>query len=89
MTLAGIEPATFRIVAQHLNHCATAVPLSIHPLSNKCKALSISRPECLLFSELLPVSFVVMNMCFAAGRVELCYCQLFMKSDMFRNVLNS
>ena len=26
MTLGGIEPATFRIVAQHLNHCATAVP---------------------------------------------------------------
>jgi len=25
MTLAGIEPATFRFVAQHLNHCATAV----------------------------------------------------------------
>ena len=25
-TPAGIEPATFRIVAQHLNHCATAVP---------------------------------------------------------------
>jgi len=26
VTLAGIEPATFRFVAQHLNHCATAVP---------------------------------------------------------------
>ena len=26
MTPGGIEPATFRIVAQHLNHCATAVP---------------------------------------------------------------
>jgi len=25
LTPAGIEPATFRIVAQHLNHCATAV----------------------------------------------------------------
>ena len=23
---SGIEPATFRFVAQHLNHCATAVP---------------------------------------------------------------
>jgi len=29
MTPAGIEPATFRLVAQHLNHCATAVPLHI------------------------------------------------------------
>jgi len=26
MTPAGIEPATFRFVAQHLNHCAIAVP---------------------------------------------------------------
>ena len=26
MTPAGIEPATFRFVAQYLNHCATAVP---------------------------------------------------------------
>jgi len=24
MTSAGIEPTTFRFVAQHLNHCATA-----------------------------------------------------------------
>ena len=26
MTPAGIEAATFRFVARHLNHCATAVP---------------------------------------------------------------
>jgi len=26
MTPSGIEPATFRFVAQHLNHCGTAVP---------------------------------------------------------------
>ena len=26
LTPAGIEPATFRIVAQHFNHRATAVP---------------------------------------------------------------
>ena len=26
MKPAGIEPATFRFVAQRLNHCATAVP---------------------------------------------------------------
>jgi len=29
LTPAGIEPATFRFVAQHLNHCATAVPTNI------------------------------------------------------------
>ena len=29
MTPAGIEPATFRFVAQHLNHFATAVPIRI------------------------------------------------------------
>ena len=28
LTLAGIEPASFRFVAQHLNHSATAVPLA-------------------------------------------------------------
>jgi len=28
MTPNGIEPATFRFVAQHLNHCVTAVPTS-------------------------------------------------------------
>jgi len=26
LTQAGFEPATFRFVAQHLNHCVTAVP---------------------------------------------------------------
>jgi len=29
LTPAGIEPATFRFVAQHLNHCATLVPLYV------------------------------------------------------------
>ena len=27
LALAGIEPATFRFVAQHLYHCATVVPV--------------------------------------------------------------
>jgi len=31
MTPAGIEPATFRFVAQHLNHWATAVPVFSKP----------------------------------------------------------
>jgi len=29
-TQSGIEPATFRFVAQHLNHCANAVPFMIN-----------------------------------------------------------
>ena len=38
VTPAGIEPATFRFVAQHLNHCVNAVPIlynvSLKPLSS-------------------------------------------------------
>ena len=29
MTPSGIKPATFRFVAQHLNHCATTIPICI------------------------------------------------------------
>ena len=32
MTPSGIEPATYRFVAQHLNHCAIAVPLRIQTI---------------------------------------------------------
>jgi len=34
VTPSGIEPATFRFVAQHLNHCATAVPTCLVTLIN-------------------------------------------------------
>ena len=37
LTPAGIEPATFRFVAQLLNHCATAVPHKIIILKVKVK----------------------------------------------------
>jgi len=37
MTPAGIEPATIRFVAQHLNHCATVGPIYPHV---KCKISS-------------------------------------------------
>ena len=30
VTPSRIEPATFRFVAKHLNHCATAIPITIH-----------------------------------------------------------
>ena len=37
LTQAGIETATFRFVAQHLNHCATAVP---HKPEDQTKSVS-------------------------------------------------
>ena len=41
MTPAGIEPATFRFVAQHLKHCATAVLNEMYNLTlQRDKALS-------------------------------------------------
>ena len=36
LTPAGIEPATFRFVAQHLNHCATVVPAYMGTYLNIC-----------------------------------------------------
>jgi len=39
LTLAGIEPATFRFVAQHLSHCATAVLLHIVV---RCNAVNVA-----------------------------------------------
>ena len=40
VTPAGIEPGTFRFVAQHLNHCATAAPLIISVASQKRRPFS-------------------------------------------------
>ena len=47
MTPAVIEPATFRFVAQHLNHCATA---DRSPHNTKCVLIF-----CINFSETFPV----------------------------------
>ena len=45
LTLAGIEPATFRFVAQHLNHCATARLLSKHVNNQNSQEFTlINRP---------------------------------------------
>jgi len=49
LTPARIEPATFRIVAQHLNHCATAVP-PVH-----CSADLKERAELCLYSPVCAV----------------------------------
>jgi hypothetical protein len=34
LTPAGIEPATFRFVAQHLSHCVAAVPYETRDIGN-------------------------------------------------------
>ena len=38
LTPGGIEPATFRFVAQHLNHCATGVWRVVGGISAPVKA---------------------------------------------------
>ena len=38
LILAGVEPATFRFVAQHLNHCATAVPINMKLVTTRFKS---------------------------------------------------
>ena len=43
LALAAIEPATFRFVAQHLDHCATAVPLRSNSNATICTVHSVSR----------------------------------------------
>ena len=42
-TTAGIEPATFRFVAQHLNHCATAVPVDKEDSVEFCYGRAVAR----------------------------------------------
>ena len=48
MTPAGIEPATFRFLAQHLNHCATVVPFQIYIPNQKHGLSSNLRKEVIL-----------------------------------------
>jgi len=51
MTRAGIEPATFRSVAQHLNHCATAVPIVEYITLSPPTPLPLDFIVILIFSE--------------------------------------
>ena len=45
MTPSGIEPATFRFVAQRLNHCATAVPENNSVLRKNYICLQFTSPS--------------------------------------------
>jgi hypothetical protein len=47
MTRSGIEPATFRFVAQYLNHCATAVPILVAKVKKKIESSKfyVERPN--------------------------------------------
>jgi hypothetical protein len=48
MTPSGIEPATFRFVAQYLNHCATGVPrLIFMTLGNLLTNFFLLEGECI------------------------------------------
>ena len=51
MTPARIEPLTYRFVAQHLNHCATAVPLKY---SYKFENLVSLKVLCLWLAAVIP-----------------------------------
>ena len=63
MTPAGIEPATFRFVARHLNHCATAVPIYIIGViklkeiryAGHVEDMSVTRNGCYILFKDLPV----------------------------------
>jgi len=65
MTPAGIEPATFRFVAQHLSHCATAVPLWLFYILQKqrrSQGCMLSR-EAFNLLYVRSVRFVVRRIC--------------------------
>ena len=50
MTPAGIEPATFRFVAKHFNHCATASPLYVKLVTNvRCMGTQRSQHKLSLY----------------------------------------
>jgi len=53
MTPVGIEPVTFRFVAQHLNHCATTVTnrneyqeYFVRGKGSRCERLTTLPPSC-------------------------------------------
>jgi len=59
LTPAGIEPETFRFVAQHLNHCTTAVPLFNYTFQ-KVICVPMTRLE-LRVKQIFPLFFFYWN----------------------------
>jgi len=62
LTPAGIEPANFRFVAQHLNHCATAAPLSTPVLRYSTfpifyEKFQTIKPSILMFGKEVPPKY--------------------------------
>ena len=44
LTPVGIEPATFRFIAHHLNYCAIAVPEAENSIVNNASLLALLDP---------------------------------------------
>jgi len=64
MTPSGIQPATFRFVAQHLNHCSTAVTkILIQVISLEWLVLVCVVVKCLVLFLSLMGMFTFLSMC--------------------------
>jgi len=67
MTLSGIERATFQFVAQHLNHCATAVRLYVPTVLQNGLQISCAKRcfmiWCLRGTEFAQTSYLVFITC--------------------------
>ena len=74
MTPSGIESATFRFVAQHLNHCATAVPwaqnMNLRKIVHVIPELVLSKVKVLGFINLWPMYVSVPKVFISSGRYE-------------------
>ena len=74
MTPAGIEPVPFRFVAQHLNHCATAVP-SCTLSSNVNTPLPSNEISCVRLEDKLHSNYEFLISAISQGRVtSSCFC---------------